>query len=222
MRRLALALVVIAPIIACTHQPAPATPTVEREVKGQTIVSNQLPAADLTFSNDFKYVGSQVVNLYGAADAEQHVFASLDSSGTAKRFYWVQFEHYLPTNSHTYSYRPDRTVDVGGLQFIYDVAATSDYHGALTDPRSDAAAVAKLVASHNVAIPLRLARVRMFHLPGADRRSELMIIYGEALPSDSRIPVSAEGVSLDSEDPADAKLILQHALQGMTLRRHPR
>ena len=65
-----------------------------------------------------------------------------------------------------------------------------------------------------------VARVRMFHLPSNDRRSELMIIYGEALPAESRVPVSEDGVSLDTADPAEAKLILQRALQGLTLRKH--
>ena len=222
MRILATALLIIACDVACARKPTPATTPVEREVKGQTIVSNQLPAANLTFSDDFRHLGSQVVNLYGTADAEQHIFATPDSSGPVSRLYWVQFEHYLPTNSHTYSYRPDRTVDVGGLQFIYDVQAFSDYGGAVRDPRSDGAAVVALLTKHNLAVPARFARVRMFHLPTADHRSELMIIYGEALPPDSRIPVSEDGVSLDTEDPADAKLILQHALQGLTLRRHVR
>ena len=220
MRTASIASIVIACNVACAQNPAPATPAVEREVKGQTIISNQLPAADLSFSDDFQYVGSQVVNLYGTADAEQHVFYAPGKSGSMPRFYWIQFEHYLPTNSHTYNYRPDRTIDIGGLQFIYDVAAISDYRAAVRDPRSDGAAVAALFAKHNITFPAKLARARMFHLPSADRRSELMIIYGEALPADSRVPVSEEGVALDSESPADAKLILQHALAGLTLRRH--
>jgi len=222
MRRLATALLVVACNVACARKPAPATPAVEREVKGQTIVSNQLPAADLTVSDDFRYVGSQVVDLYGVADAEQHIFTTPDTSGPVSRVYWFQFEHYLPTNSHTYSYRADRTVDVGGLQFIYDVQGFSNYGGAVRDPRSDGAAVVALLAKHHLAVPLRFGRVRMFHLPTADHRSELMIIYGEALPAQSRIPVSADGVSLDTEDPAAAKLLLQHALQGLTLRQHVR
>jgi hypothetical protein len=222
MRRLALALLVIAPVIACAQKPARTTPPVERDVKGQTIISNQLPAADLTFSNDFHYLGSQVVNIYGTADAEQHIFGIPDSAGPVSRLYWVQFEHYLPTNSHTYSYRPDRTVDVGGLQFIYDVQAFSNYGGAVRDPRSDGAAVVALLTKRKLTVPARFARVRMFHLPTADHRSELMIIYGEALPAESRVPVSEDGVSLDTADPADAKLILQRALQGLTLRRHVR
>ena len=207
--------------IACAQNPDPATPPVEREVRGggHTIISNRLPAADLTFGDDFRYVGSQVVNLYGNAFAEQHVFVKGASAGPVEAFYWVQFEHYLPTNSNTYSYRPERTTDVGGLQFIYDVRAFTDYGGATRDPRSDGAAIAALLARHDVKFPARMARVRMFHLPTADRRSELMIIYGEALAPNSRIPTGADGISLDSQSPEDAKVMLDHARQGLKIRR---
>ena len=218
MRYLAVFLIV-ACSIGCAKKPDLATPPVEREVRGQTIISNRLPAADLIFGDDFRYVGSQVVNLYGNAFAEQHVFVKGATTGPVDAFYWVQFEHYLPTNSNTYSYRPERTTDFGGLQFIYDVRAFADYVGATRDPRSDGAAVASLLARHDLRFPARMARVRMFHLPTADRRSELMIIYGEALAPNSRIPTRGGDISLDSESPADANVILDHARQGLTVRK---
>ena len=220
MRHLITALVFVPCVVACAQKKADTGRSpAEREVKGQTIISDSLPAADLTFANDFHYVGSQIVNLYGTADAEQHVFVA-GPPGQVERIYWIQFEHYLPSNSHTYNYRPERTTDIGGLQFIYDVQAYSDYSGAIQDPKSDAGAVVALLDKHHLARPSRVVRVRMFHLPSADRRSELMIIYGEALLPDSKIPADAEGTQLDSEDPAAARLILQHALQSLTIRRH--
>ncbi|HJQ11977.1 MAG TPA: hypothetical protein VJ840_13190, partial [Gemmatimonadaceae bacterium] len=134
MRHLIVALMIVPVAIACAQKKADTGPSpVVREVKGQTIISDSLPAADLTFGNDFHYLGSQVVNLYGTADAEQHVFVA-GPPGKVERIYWIQFEHYLPSNNHTYNYRPERTVDIGGLQFIYDVQAYSDYSGAIQDP----------------------------------------------------------------------------------------
>ena len=90
------------------------------------------------------------------------------------------------------------------------------------DPRSDGAAISRLLAQHNVAFPRRAARVRMFYLPTTDHRTELMTIYGEALPEDSRIPVKPArdgGVRLDEAAPEAAKVILDRALQGVTLRK---
>lgn len=205
--------------IGCAQNSATRTPGVEREVRGHTIVSDTLPAVDITISDDFRYVGSQTINIYGTADAEQHIFVA-GAPGKVDRLYWVQFEHYLPSNNHSYDYKPERTTDIGGLQFIYDVGSISDYAGAPRDPRSDGAAVIALLEKHNLTLPARAVRVRMFHLPNADRRSELMIIYGEALPPESRTPVSAEGTSLDTESPAEAKIFLERAVRGVTVRRH--
>lgn len=201
-------------------QNAPAPP-VQRQVQGQTIVSNELPAADLTFDKDFRYVGGQVVNLYGNADAEQHLFVKGAASGPVQSFYMVQFEHFLPSNQYTYDYKPDRITNLGDLQFIYDVKSWLDYAALeAEDPRSDGAAFSRLLAQHNLAFPKRAARVRMFHLPTPDRRSELMIIYGESLPDDSKIPVAKDGVRLDEASPEAAKTFVEHARNALSIRKH--
>jgi hypothetical protein len=198
----------------------PDLPPVQRQVRDQTIISKELPSADLTFGKDFQHVGGQVVNLYGNADAEQHLFVKATGSGSVQGFYWVQFEHFLPTNQYTYDYKPDRTTDIGGLQFIYDVKSFTDYTVTLRDPRSDGAAIASLLARHNLAFPKRAARVRMFHLPTPDRRTELMIIYGEAVPDGSQLPAGDDGVHLNEVSPEAAKVFLEHARQGLTIRKH--
>jgi hypothetical protein len=76
------------------------------------------------------------------------------------------------------------------------------------------------MAQQHLAFPKNAARVRMFHLPTPDRRTELMIIYGESLPADSKIPASADGLLLDKASPESAKLLLDHAHQGLSIRKH--
>ena len=198
----------------------PATVPRLRGVNGQTIVSKELPIAELTFGKQFRYVGGQRVNLYGNADAEQHLFAKVGRVGIAERFYWVQFEHFLPTNTRTYDYSPDRTTEIGGLRFIYDVKSWPDYEALQAeDPASDGGAIERLLAKHGLSFPKKTVRVRMFHLPTSDRRTELMIIYGEALPEHSEIPVRKGGVELDKESPESAQMFLEHARGGLIIRR---
>jgi len=190
-----------------------------RAVRGQTIVSKGLPSAEFNIGKDFRYIGGQQVNLYGNADAEQHIFVKAGSDGIVERFYWLQFEHLLPTNTHTYDYRGG-TIDIGGLTFIYDVKTWPDYAANETeDPASDGAAISRLLAQHNLAFPKKSARVRMFHLPTPDHRTELMIIYGEALPERSAVPVRAGGVQLDKESPDSAQIFLDHMRSDMTIRK---
>lgn len=208
--------------VALAQSPSPNTPPspVQRHVQNQTIISNELPAADLTLSPDFHYVGAQVVNLYGNAIAEQHLFVKATGEGPVQAFYWLQFEHFLPSNKYTYDYKLSGTMDLSGLPFVYDVKAFLGYDSMqLSDPQSDGAALNRLMAEHHISFPKNAARVRMFHLPTPDRRSELMIIYGESLPADSKIPATTEGVLLDKASPESAKLLLDHAKQNLTIRK---
>jgi hypothetical protein len=59
--------------------------------------------------------------------------------------------------------------------------------------------------------------VRMFHLPSSDHRTELMIVYGEALPPKTDVPVRNGVVPLDSESPSSAQVFLEHAREGLIL-----
>jgi hypothetical protein len=192
-------------------------PQVERTVHGRVLVSTDLPAAVLRFSRPFRYVGSQVVRLYGNADAEQHLFVVAGRSGSVQKFYWIQFEHFLPTNQMSYDYAPTRTTEIGKLRFIYDVRSFSDYGSMHVDPVSDSAAIRRMLAAHGLRFPERVARARMFFLPAADRRSELMMIYGEALPANTDIPTAEDGVPLDDAAPAAALSVLEHARAGLRI-----
>lgn len=189
-----------------------------RQVRGQTLFSPELPNASLTVGKEFHYVGGQRVNLYGNADAEQHVFVTSGDHGVVQRFYWIQFEHFLPSNTHTYDYAPTRTVEIGGLTFVYDAKSWPQYKSMQAeDAGSDGAAIEKLLEQHGLSFPARTVRVRMFHLPAPDHRSELMIIYGEALPDQSSVPVRADGVQLDAEAPDAAKMYLKRAMTDLRI-----
>ena len=191
-----------------------------RQVKGQKIVSDKLPAAELTFAKDFSYLGGQVVRLYGNAEAEQFLLAAPGNDGRAQKFFWVQFEHFLPTNKFTYEYDSQKPVSIGGLPFTYDVKSFSDYAAIQeSEPGSDGAAMISLLAERQLKFPARAARVRLIHLPTPDHRTELMIIYGESLP-DEKIPAPPSGIRLDEVAPDAAKLILSHAQQALSIKLH--
>jgi hypothetical protein len=101
---------------------------------------------------------------------------------------------------------------------VYDVKSWPDFDSELrADPASDGAAVSGLLAESKLKFPDRTARVRMFHLPTPDRRTELMIIYGEALPESSSVPVRKEGVDLMKEDRAFAQKLLDDLKGQLTI-----
>ena len=79
-----------------------------RRVKGRTLVSDILPPIRIKFDKDFKYVGSQSFTLYNSAQVEQFFFVAA-SGNRIKRVFMVQFEGYLPNNTHTYKYEISNT-----------------------------------------------------------------------------------------------------------------
>jgi hypothetical protein len=190
----------------------------ERQIQGQVLTSKSDPAVQITFAPQFKYAGGQRFLLYGVAEAEQHFYTQSDASGKIERFYWIQFEHYLPSNKHQYDYPSKRTFNLGGLTFIYDTAAFSDYAGAQGNPESDGAKARVLLKKTGLVLPTATARIRMVHLTDSSKRSELMIIYGEALDGKAP-PNSEEGLEADDQLPELAASVRKHAAEGMKIER---
>jgi hypothetical protein len=189
-----------------------------RHIKGRTIFSEESPKASLSVRKGFRFIGAQTVNLYGNAEAEQYVFARPGHDNTVESFYLIQFEHFLPTNNRTYNYASMRTMQLDTLQFNYDVKSLPDFAAALMeDPASDGAAMERLLAKHHLSLPHKTVMVRMFYLPSADHRTELMIIYGEALAESTAVPVGKDGVQLDTESAGSAQMFLEHARQGLVV-----
>lgn len=198
--------------VAFAQEAVEANANALRHLNGRTIVSQNLPKVQLIVGRGFRFVGKQQVNLHGNAEAEQYVFAKTGGENTAKQFLLIQFEHFLPTNNFTYDYASMPTTQMGSLSFNYDVKSLPDLGALLLDDKgSDGAAMVQLLAKQHISLPHNTAIVRMFHVPSADRRTELMIVYGEALPHDFAAPVRKSGDSLDKESSSSAERFLEHA-----------
>jgi len=187
-----------------------------RTVAGQTVTSAALPAAILKFSDAFRYAGGQRFELYGVAVAEQHFFVDADPQKNVKRLFWLQFEEYLPTNDKTYGYKMPRSTDVGPLTFLYDSRVFTDYAAAIPRPDSDSSRMRDLFAKTGYKFPQTGAMVRLVHLPGTNRRSELMMIYIEAVPAENLPAGATNGMPVDDKPEWAAKLI-QNANQNLTI-----
>jgi hypothetical protein len=154
-----------------------------RSVKGQTLTSIELPAVRLKFDKKFKYVGGQDFILYNVARAEQHFFVDADKEGRVHRLYWIQFEGYLPSNTHTYDYKVNQTVQIGGLDFIADAYARN-IKAEPGRPDSDGSRARAFLESKGYRMASDdVVSQRLVHMVDERKRSELMIIYLEDLSS---------------------------------------
>jgi hypothetical protein len=191
-----------------------------RSVKDQVLTSNELPAVRLKFDKAFKYAGSQTFILYDVARAEQHFFVDADEKGRIKRMYWIQFEGYLPSNTHSYRYKATKTVKIGGLEFIADAWARNikDSPGR-SDSDGSRARVFLEKKDHRMASDEILSQ-RLVHLVDEKKRNELMIIYMEDLTA---IKLTAKELAPDGRAAAQwddiAKGLLDRAVKGIEITR---
>ena len=151
----------------------------ERVVTGHTLTSARDPAVRIDLPKSVQYVGNSRWDLYAVADAELHVFVEADPQKVVQRLYWIQFEAYLPSNTHSYNYKFAEKLTHGGLEF--DVRARFGATSNPPKPGSDLEHVMTLLEKGGFRAPAEMMNVRLVHLPDADKRKELMIIYAEDL-----------------------------------------
>jgi hypothetical protein len=191
-----------------------------RSVNGHVLTSTEAPAVRIEFPGDFKYVGTQDFILYDVARAEQHFFVDADAEGRVKRLYWVQFEGYLPSNTHTYDYESKQTATIGGLEFVAD-AFPAQLEPDKGRPDSDGARARAFLKSKGYQMASNdVLLQRLVHLVDASKRSELMIIYAESLGGTGLDAASLSPGGRDAAKwPEVSKGLLDRATKGLKITR---
>jgi hypothetical protein len=225
---IALAGLLITPAIGCAQSKPSSSTTREentaqqttRSVKGQVLTSANMPALRLKFDKGFKYVGSQTFILYDVATAEQHFFVDADAQGRIKRFYWVQFEGYLPNNTHAYDYKVNKIVNIGGLDFIAD-AYPRNLKAGLGRPDSDGSRARAFLEGKGYRMASDdILSQRLVHLVDKAKRNELMVIYTEDLGGMGLAAADlTEGGRAAARWDEIAKGLLERALKSMKVMR---
>ena len=72
-------------------------PLPERIVTEDGVLSERDPAIRVSLPGGTVHAGVKRWPLYNVADAELHAFVEADETGLVRRYYWVQFESYLPS-----------------------------------------------------------------------------------------------------------------------------
>jgi hypothetical protein len=158
-----------------------------RKVHGATLISNADPAASFVLGTAFRYAGGQTIDILKVAGAEQYFFIDAAADHSIHRFYWIQFEHYYPDNKDTYDYTgiEQTPVRIGRIPFMGDVRVSPQFFTMDDRPGSDSKAATDFLRTKGFKLDGTFVTLRLFHLPDATTRRELMIIYGEILPSGS-------------------------------------
>ena len=151
----------------------------ERRIEGTTITSERDPAVTITLPQNAVYVGATRWDLYEVADCELILLVEADEQRRVQRLYWVQFEAYLPSNTHAYTYKfAEKTAHAGRE---WDVATHFGPTSNTPKPTGDGAHMRELLKKAGYSLAPEAMNVRLVTLLDDARRKELMIIYGEDL-----------------------------------------
>ncbi|NNC73035.1 MAG: hypothetical protein HKN78_09190 [Sphingomonadaceae bacterium] len=196
-----------AAILACCITPPaiaqmPLAP--ERTVEANSIVSERDPEVRVSVPETAVYVGATRWHLYDVADAEVHVFVEAGEDRLVERFYWIQFEQYLPSRPDARYDYPESNPETATLsgRSVHVSAGFGPGSGHQSRPGSDSEAFRRLVADNGYLLPRAMASVRFVELFEPTQRKELMIIYGEDMTATVQavgetLRSGAEGVTAD-------------------------
>ena len=164
-------------------QTASDTLPLRRTVVDRVLTSDSSPRTAVSVDDRFTYVAGQRFILRDVVDAEQHFFVVADREGAIQEMYWIQFEEFLPDVEGQYAYPESGDIVIGELGFgvhvrHYDTPPVDD---------SDRGAAYRFLEGLGYHVPIPALRARLVHIPDDEPRTELMVIYMEAVESAGQI-----------------------------------
>jgi hypothetical protein len=190
----------------------------ERRVSGKVITSEHEPAVRIELPEAANYLGADRFVLYGIADCELHAWVEADAEKKVSRLYWLQFEGYLPSKPELHhTYNSSRHASLGGMDFYVDTWVRSK--GDAIEAGSDREHIEGLIRGKGYAMPSGMMYVRLVHLLDAEKRKELMIIYGEDLAGTGlTAPEVAEGGAAHGRWPTIDRGLIERAEKAIVVK----
>lgn len=190
-------------VMAMAASPVPGP---ERVQRGNTIASRADPAATVRVPRGAVYVGTQRWPLYDVADCELHVFVEADAKRRVKRFYWIQFEQYLPSQPDSrYDYAKPVNVREAHWGKIWWRRARFGPTGETPQSGSELERVYALITKAGYSLPPHMINVRLVRMlddptDSGKGRKELILFYNEDMA-----PVAARSEDFITDGKINAK-----------------
>lgn len=195
--------------------------SIERQVSGQSVLSERDPAVRITLPAQARYVGAHRWTLYDVADCELHLFVEADGSKQVQRLYWIQFEGYIPSRPELhYDYSDNALTEFAGRQFYTNVSFGDPNR--TSRPGSDFEQMQKLVREKGYVLGDYSMNVRLVHVFD-DGRKELMFIYGEDMKPTGLTPDDLNpGGSAEKQRPKIEQQLIDNAKKRIAIEWEPK
>jgi len=186
-----------------------------RRVVDHTIISDTMPALQITVDSAFEYVGILNFVLKEIALVERVIFAERQASNTTRLFI-VQFEGFLDGVDSTYKYPTTNPISLGNHSYQHGVYMYSNAGSVREAPGAESDRTTQFLGERGYIHDDGLAMSRFARIVDDARRHEVIIFYQETLSS---LDLSLEAYSqLPSEEQqAINQALTQRSLQNFTV-----
>jgi len=182
----------------------------QRRVKNNTIISDALPALEITVDSTFEYVGILTFVLKEIALVERVIFVDRQSSKTTRLFI-VQFEGILDNVDFTYKYPTTNPIQLGNHTYQHGIYVYSNSESVREAPGAESDRTTQFLYDRDYIHDDGLAMSRLARIVDDAHRHEIIIFYQETL--------SSLGLSLDSyyQLTPEAQQVISDALMKRSL-----
>ena len=168
--------------------------TESRFVKGNTLVSNELPEIEIEIAEDFGYLGQfdfEIIanseeypeDLQGkpVAAGERFVFVSADSIRNINKLFILQFEGFLPENDFKFNYNFDNAEFIGKNKYRHNTWFYDSRKLAEENPNNEGARTRAFLKENGYRVADQYMMSRYVGLASEDRKHEIILYYIEML-----------------------------------------
>jgi hypothetical protein len=178
--------------LSACHKQGPKTRLSNRRVENNKLISISAPERTFQVTKDLPFLADTSFTLSEKSNAEIFIFAD-SKQGLIERFLQFQFESFKPHIEGTYKYEMKDSVKIGDVQFSQNYWCFDLIEAGVEKPESDIGVVQKLLNNNGLNTTGKYVGLRFVYL-SEDKRSEMLIIYGEK--------TTVRGIDCDNEETA--------------------
>lgn len=175
---------------------------IEIDVQGHQVTISGAISLELLVSDEFEYIGSQEIVIYGTSKVYHYVFAKSTKNDQQKRIisklFFLQYEYYLPEFERSYNYQSTDVIELGGISWqrdnFVDPATYNDW-----DPQSDFYQLLTFLEKKNLKHPDLVWNNRLATMLNKEKTQELLLLYIEDIPKNKLETLFLDGKLIDYE-----------------------
>ena len=172
------------------------------KVEGQKINISGVISLKLLVSNQFEYVGSQEITIYGTSKVFHHIFATptknKQQERTFSKLFFLQYEYYLPEFEQSYNYKSKDIIELGGISWQRDNFIDKSTYDEW-DPRSDVYQLIAFLEKKDLKFPVWTWNNRLATMLNEEKSQELLLLYIEKIPEIKMEKLFLNGELIDLE-----------------------